>query len=73
MKFYYKEWDKPGVEFPKGTILLDEADLDVLKHQPMYPEFLCWEVWAINKVKENKEGYFDFNKNLLDIGAGLGE
>ena len=73
MKFYYKEWDKQAVEFPQGTVLLDEADLAVLEMQPMYPEFLCWEVWAINKVKENKEGYFDFNKNLLDIGAGLGE
>ena len=48
MKFYYKEWDKPAVEFPQGVVLLDGADLAVLEKQTMYPEFLCWEVWAIN-------------------------
>lgn len=30
------------------------------------------ELDIIDKIKENKEGYFDFNKNLIDIGACFG-
>ena len=30
------------------------------------------EMEIIDKIKENKEGYFDFNKNLVDIGACFG-
>ena len=30
------------------------------------------ELDIINRIKENKMGYFDFNKNLVDIGANFG-
>lgn len=30
------------------------------------------EMDIVNKIKENKEGYFDFSKNLVDIGACYG-
>lgn len=73
MSFYYKEWNKDEVRFPEGTILLDGADLVPLKSVDKYPIVFCWEVWIIQQIKDNVDGYFDFNKNLLDIGAGLGE
>lgn len=73
MSFYYKEWNKDEVRFPDGTILLDGEDLVPLKAVDSYPVVFCWEVWIIQQIKDNVDGYFDFNKNLLDIGAGLGE
>lgn len=33
----------------------------------------CWEDQIIDKVNANEEGLFDFSKNILDIGAGIGE
>lgn len=30
---------------------------------------MCCEYYIIQKIKENKEGYFDFSKSLIDIGA----
>lgn len=30
---------------------------------------LCEEYNIIKKIQENKEGYFDFSKNLIDVGA----
>ena len=73
MKLYYKEWNKKEVEFPQGTIILDEEDLIPIKSMISYPLARCWEIWIMEKINKNNEGYFDFNKNLVDIGAGLGE
>lgn len=33
----------------------------------------CWESNIIDQINLNKYGWFDFSKNLIDIGAGLGE
>lgn len=30
---------------------------------------LCWEYDVIEKINRNEEGYFDFSKNLIDIGC----
>lgn len=30
---------------------------------------LCWEYDIIQKINRNEEGYFDFSKNLIDIGS----
>ena len=73
MRLYYKEWDKPEVEIPAGANILGENDIAPIHAIETYPIGVCWEVWGIKKVFENEEGFFDFNKNLVDIGAGLGE
>lgn len=33
----------------------------------------CWEANIIDQINENKYGWFDFSKSLIDIGAGAGE
>lgn len=30
---------------------------------------MCWEYDIIQKINKNEEGYFDFSKNLIDIGS----
>ncbi len=30
---------------------------------------MCWEYDIIQKINRNEEGYFDFSKNLIDIGS----
>lgn len=73
MNLYYKEWDKPEVQIPEVAVLFGESDLEPIHTTTSYPEVYCWEAWIIRKIIENAEGYFDFSKNLVDIGAGLGE
>ena len=36
-----------------------------------YNELYTEEVNIINKIKNNKEGYFNFSKEMLDIGANV--
>lgn len=72
MKLYYKEWDKPEVEIPQG-IIFGEPDMSAIKTIASYPIGVCWEIWIIQKILNNEEGFFDFSKNLVDIGACLGE
>lgn len=73
MELFYKEWDKQEIEIPQSAIILDKVFAGALRSMEPYPEIYCWEIWGIHKIIENKEGYFDFSKNLVDIGAGLGE
>ena len=47
----------------ESEALIKDTDLDV----KYFSEFLI-----IDRIKENEEGYFDFNKSLVDIGAHLG-
>ena len=73
MRLYYKEWDKEPVEIPRHSVIFDDKDLALLKRIRIYPSLLCWEVWIIQEIERNTKGYFDFSKNLVDIGAGVGE
>ena len=73
MELYYKEWNKQEIEIPQSAIILDKGSVVGLHDTQNYPATYCWEVWIIHKIVDNKEGYFDFSKNLVDIGAGLGE
>lgn len=34
---------------------------------------VCWESNIMDQIWENKYGWFDFSKSLIDIGAGAGE
>lgn len=73
MGLYYKKWDEFEVELPEGSMLLEKDDLIPIKSMESYPIARCWEIWIIEKIKNNKDGFFDFSKNIIDIGAGLGE
>lgn len=35
-------------------------------------EIYCCEVNIINKILANEDGYFDFSKNMIDIGSDIG-
>ncbi len=73
MKLYYKEWDKPEVQIPENSVILSDSDLGGIHWYLFYPKIYCWEIWIIHKILRNTEGYFDFTKNMVDIGAGIGE
>lgn len=73
MQIFYKQWNEPEVEIPQSAVIMDTRFAQTLHCCSTYPEIYCWEVWAIQKIGLNEEGYFDFSKNILDIGAGLGE
>lgn len=73
MNLYYKRWCDKEIELTDDGVILDRYNSDVLKITSTYPETYCWESWILRKIDNNKEGYFDFSKNLVDIGAGLGE
>lgn len=38
-----------------------------------WPDMYCWEHYIIEKINKNENGFFDFNKDIIDIGAGIGE
>lgn len=73
MRLYYKKYNENAVEIPEEAIIMSENDLQTVKGSGAYPIAYCWEAWIINKISENAEGYFDFSKNLIDLGACLGE
>ena len=73
MQLYYKSWQKYEVKIPKDTIILGDNDLETLKSNKMYPIGYCWEVWTINKILNEKPPFIDYSKNIIDVGAGLGE
>ena len=57
-----------------GCMLFSEGALTDLKRcNPKYENVYCHEVNIINKIKYNQEGFFDFSKNLIDVGASIGE
>ena len=54
--------------------LFTEESLQILRQ--CYQDYTipyCFEANIIQKIIENKDGYFDFSKNLIDIGAATGE
>lgn len=38
-----------------------------------WQDMYCWEHYIIEKINKNEDGFFDFNKDIIDIGAGIGE
>jgi len=74
MKLYHKKYAEMPVEIPENSIILREDDDYQLKSlYPNYPVPFCLEVDGINKINWNADGYFDFSKSIIDIGADLGE
>lgn len=60
--FKYKNQDDPAFYYyvPKECFILHERNSHVN---------YCEEYNIIQKIQKNEEGYFDFSKNIIDIGA----
>ena len=52
----------------KDSYLCQEDYVNIIPEYGSYPDFEL-----INKISENKEGYFDFSKGMIDIGSELGQ
>lgn len=55
------------------------CNLETGEVRPISNEIMvrCWgndlsEIGIINKINENQEGFFDFSKNIVDVGAYIG-
>ena len=74
MNLYYKKYNEFPVTIPEVSIILR---LDDVKHLQMnhknYPVPFCLEIDGIQRICHNEDGWFDFDKTIVDIGAGLGE
>ena len=58
----------------KDNFLFTEECLQTLKdYTSAYKNFYCYEADIIENISHNKEGYFDFSKGMIDIGAAIGE
>ena len=58
----------------KDNFLFTEESLQMLKgYTRSYKNFYCYEADIIEDISRNKEGYFDFRKGMIDIGAAIGE
>ncbi len=74
MKLYYKNYNEYPVDIPELSILLRDDDIYHLKsNYPNYPIPYCLEIDGITRICLNEDGYFDFSKSIVDIGADLGE
>lgn len=57
-------------------IICTEDYLTSLKYwcdQVGWDDMYCWEEYIIDKINRNEDGLFDFSKDIIDIGAGIGE
>lgn len=50
---------------------LTKEEVDEFQLKPY--DMICWEGDIIPQIWENKYGWFDMSKDLIDIGAGAGE
>lgn len=73
MDLYYKQYLEYPVKIPGDAYITDKIGLDPIKAVPDFPVSYCWEVQIIHKICNNEEGFFDFSKGMIDIGAGYGE
>ena len=66
MELYFKHPGKLRGEYTKT-----ENKLFAICHYQPGPAIqgMCWEYDIIQKINRNEEGYFDFSKNLIDIGS----
>lgn len=70
MTLAYKKFLKDPISLESGGFISEMTD----KHDAHFfnKHMLCEEANTILKVVYNEEGYFDFNKAILDIGAFVG-
>ena len=53
------------VDFPEVWVVGENYDPDI--------PYVCMEYETIAKIRKNENGYFDFSKNIIDIGACHGD
>ena len=70
MELFYKQWLKDIKHIPDDAYVFGNNMLDFFN---TYKYDYCGEVNIINTIKENSNNYFDFSKNMIDIGCEYGE
>lgn len=86
MKFILKDYQKPSIYIPESGYLypvvkIDEkstynhikthhAGIDYIPGE--YNDMYFSEANTVIRINNNEDGYFDFNKAILDIGANVG-
>lgn len=82
MDIYVKELDKdpilinaPGSNNNARPFFMMQEEVDLVKWNidNLGMDAICWEGEIISQMWENKYGWFDFSKNMIDIGGGAGE
>ena len=74
MKLFYKKYEEYPVEIPETSIIMRSDDImHLAMNYPNYPTPFCLEIDGIHRICFNEDGYFDFDKTIVDIGADLGE
>lgn len=68
MELGYKEYLKDIKLIPNDGYFCHYEYKNFVDEQGIY----CCEVNIINKILNNEEGYFDFSKNMIDIGSDIG-
>jgi FkbM family methyltransferase len=57
-----------GNDYMKQTHIISDEHFAITDRHPFAP-FYCEEYEIIQRIKENKYGFFDFSKALIDVGA----
>ena len=66
---YKYDYQKPRMSISDKGYL---CSTDYLGGKDNLDHGYCEEVDIINRIIDNEEGYFDFSKNLIDIGSYIG-
>lgn len=69
MTLAYKKYNEKLLFIKDGYLTNGEAPHDISFFNNGY---LCEEITIIYKISNNEDGFFDFNKSILDIGAFVG-
>ena len=56
-------------EYLNGEYFVTSEDYFAVCNYTPTVEGLCWEYDIIEKINRNEDGYFDFSKGIIDIGA----
>lgn len=70
---YSKRFGEKEVSLKDNFLFTDESLSTVKNAYRFYESFYCLEAEIIQRILENKDGFFDFSKNLIDVGAATGE
>lgn len=70
MKLFYKQWKKDINNIPNDAHVFGDNLLQFFNYDG---DCYCPEINIIHKIINNDDNYFDFSKNLIDIGCEYGE
>lgn len=69
-KIGYKQYGEYTKEVPNDGYMVEMSPN--YYHSDCYPDEYCREVNTMIRINNNDEGYFDFSKNMIDIGSHVG-